>query len=136
VAASAVLLVLRGEGLLPVVALAAEITLRDLAHIDLVRALRHLEYLIVAAGALHPFFLYMLFMAEDHRRGILGEKVRSPPPTRCAKALNGTADNRTATAAAVRFFMLVSLPKDDLFCDAFQRSSAGISFGPFSWSRT
>ena len=74
VAAGAILLVLRVERLLAVVALAAEITLRDLGHIYLVRALRHLEDLIMATGALQTFILHMLFMAEDHRRGILGRE--------------------------------------------------------------
>ncbi len=73
-AAVAVLLVLHVEGLLAVVALAAEVALRDLGHVDLVRPLGHLKDLIVTGRALDALGLHVQFMAEDHRFGVLGRE--------------------------------------------------------------
>ena len=70
-ATRAVFLVLDVEGLLPVMTFAAEITLVDLAHFHLVRALGHLEYLVMASRALEPFAVHVRFVAEHDRCGIL-----------------------------------------------------------------
>jgi len=61
-------------------AFAAEITLVHFFHVHLVRSLRHLENLIVAVAAPESFLIYMLFMAEENRPGILGSKSQIPTP--------------------------------------------------------
>lgn len=67
VTASAVFLVFYIEALLSIVAFTAEVSLGQLAHVHLVRTLRHLEYLIVAAGTLEALVIYVFFMAENDR---------------------------------------------------------------------
>jgi len=71
VAACAVLLVLYIEPCLPVVALAAETALVDLAHLHLVGALRHLKNLVMAAGAFQPLPGNVFLMAENYLRSVL-----------------------------------------------------------------
>ncbi len=46
---------------------AAESALRHLAHFHFIRALDHLEYMVMAIPALHTFPDYVLFMTEQHR---------------------------------------------------------------------
>ena len=76
----AVLGVLHVEGLAAVVALSAEIALRDLAHFHLVGALRHLEHGVMTARALESLVRDMLLMTEDDRFRALGaeRQVASP----------------------------------------------------------
>jgi hypothetical protein len=69
-ALAAVFLVLHIEGLLTVVALAAELALGKLGHVHLVGTLLHLEYRVMATGAFQSFFAYVLFMAEDDLAGV------------------------------------------------------------------
>src|SRR5512144_825147 len=73
-AANAVLRFLYVEALLPVVAFTAEFTFRDLAHVHLVGSLLHLENMVVASGALEPFFLHVFLVAEHNWQGILRSK--------------------------------------------------------------
>jgi hypothetical protein len=48
--------------------LAAKTALRDFIHLHFIRALRHLEYLIMTTGAFEAFIDHMLFMTERDRR--------------------------------------------------------------------
>jgi hypothetical protein len=66
------------ERLLAVVALSAEVSLGDLAHVHLVRTLGHLEDLVMAARAFDALALDMGVMAEVHRTGILGREFDIP----------------------------------------------------------
>jgi len=63
----AILLVLRVEALLAVMAFPAEITFGYLVHIHLGGTLGHLEYLIVTSSALQAFSNHMLLMTENDR---------------------------------------------------------------------
>ena len=73
-AACAVLLILDVEAFLPVVTLAAEITLGDLAHFHFIRSLGHLEDLVMAPGAFQTLSVHMLIMAEYDWRGVFGRE--------------------------------------------------------------
>jgi hypothetical protein len=63
------------EGFLSVVALSTEIPFGELAHVHLVRTLRHLEYLVMAAGALDALVFDMGLMAENYRACVLGREL-------------------------------------------------------------
>ena len=79
-AAHAVLLFLDVEALLPVVTLAAEITLGDLAHIHFVGSLGHLENLVMTPGAFQTLSVHVFLVAENDGRGIFGRKGQISPP--------------------------------------------------------
>jgi hypothetical protein len=72
VTAGAVFFVLHVEGLLSIMASAAEISLGDLLHVYLVRPVRHLKYLVMAVDTLEPLSYQVSFMAEDYRRSVFG----------------------------------------------------------------
>jgi hypothetical protein len=74
-ALDAVIRTLYVKGLLAVVTLAAEIPLGQFAHVHLVGTLGHLEYLVVAAGALDAFAFDMGLMAEGHWIYVLGREL-------------------------------------------------------------
>jgi hypothetical protein len=69
-AAGAVFLVFYIEGLLTVMAFAAKFALGDLAHVHFVRAVGHLEDLVVAAGAFQAATVHVLIVAEQYGRRI------------------------------------------------------------------
>jgi hypothetical protein len=72
---NAIVRTLHVEGLLAVVALAAEVSLGDLGHVHLVRTLGHLKDLIMASRALDALAFDVGFVAEDHRPGALGREL-------------------------------------------------------------
>jgi hypothetical protein len=74
VTARTILLVSHVESPLAIMTFSAEITLGKLCHVHFVRSLRHLEELIMTVAASEGLLIYVLFMAEEHRRGILGRE--------------------------------------------------------------
>ena len=91
-ATDAVFLLFHVKALLPVVALAAEVALGDLAHIHLVGALGHLENLVMAARAFQTLAVDVLFVAENDRRGILGCEGQVSTPDLLGKSGKGNSE--------------------------------------------
>jgi len=74
VTANAVLLVFYVECFQAIMTLAAESTFGHFVHMHLVRTMGHLEYKVVANGALEVFFIHVFSMAENNGQRIFGNK--------------------------------------------------------------
>jgi hypothetical protein len=66
----AVFIIMHVEGLLSIVAFAAEFSLGYLGHVDPACPMRHLENQVMAPTAIQAFSQHMFFMAEDHACGV------------------------------------------------------------------